>query len=172
MTRGQTTHHALPARASKQTKPSPPPPLVHALQAGGMFAGHDESGGKLVERDGAFYKLFYGMSSATAMKKHAGGVAEYRSSEGKTVEVPYRGPVDATICDILGGIRSTCTYIGARSLKYMPSCATFVRVTQQLNPVFNSAKQLDVPPGLRKQLRARVAADSAADEPAAKRRKP
>lgn len=45
--------------------------------------------------------------------RHAGGVAEYRSSEGKTVLVPYRGPVRATVQDILGGIRSTCTYVGA-----------------------------------------------------------
>ena len=61
-----------------------------------MFAGHDESGGTLVEEDGQWFKDFYGMSSATAMQKYAGGVAEYRSSEGKHVRVPYRGPVGNT----------------------------------------------------------------------------
>ncbi|MCK4690459.1 MAG: GMP reductase, partial [Desulfuromonadales bacterium] len=76
------------------------------VMLGGMLAGHDESGGQLVQRDGQQFKLFYGMSSSTAMKKHAGGVAEYRASEGKTVEVPYRGPIAETIKDILGGVRS------------------------------------------------------------------
>lgn len=66
---------------------------------------------------GKFYKMFYGMSSATAMQKHAGGVAEYRASEGKTVEVPYRGPVAGTAKELMGGIRSACTYVGAKSLK-------------------------------------------------------
>lgn len=122
------------------------------VMAGGMFAGHDESGGELVERDGKLRKLFYGMSSATAMQKHVGGVAEYRSSEGKTVEVPYRGPVDGTCKELLGGIRSACTYVGASSLKELPKRTTFVRVTQQLNPVFASLRELDVPPGLRKRL--------------------
>ena len=79
------------------------------VMAGGMFAGHDESGGDIVEEDGIFYKDFYGMSSAVAMEKHSGGVAEYRSSEGKHVRVAYRGPIAATCVDILGGIRSTCT---------------------------------------------------------------
>jgi GMP reductase len=85
------------------------------VMAGGMFAGHTESGGDLVEgADGKLYKEFYGMSSAVAMHKHSGGVAEYRSSEGKVVSVPFRGPISHTINDILGGIRSTCTYVGAR----------------------------------------------------------
>jgi GMP reductase len=79
---------------------------------------------------------FYGMSSDTAMTKHAGGVANYRASEGKTVEVEYRGPVSATVQQILGGIRSTCTYVGAYSLKELPKRTTFVRVSQQLNEVF------------------------------------
>ena len=74
------------------------------VMAGGMFAGHDESGGDIVEEDGIFYKDFYGMSSAVAMEKHSGGVAEYRSSEGKHVRVAYRGPIAATCVDILGGI--------------------------------------------------------------------
>ncbi len=122
------------------------------VMMGGMFAGHDESAGELVERDGRYFKKFYGMSSATAMKKYSGGVASYRASEGKTVEVPYRGPISATIGEILGGIRSTCTYIGARNLKALPRCTTFIRVSQQLNPIFNQLRHFDVPPGLRKKL--------------------
>ncbi len=84
------------------------------VMAGGMFAAHFESGGELVEIGGKQYKQFYGMSSSVAMNKHAGGVAEYRSSEGKAVILPYKGPIKDTINDILGGIRSTCTYVGAR----------------------------------------------------------
>ncbi len=84
------------------------------VMAGGMFAAHAESGGDLVEIGGKQYKQFYGMSSSVAMNKHAGGVANYRSSEGKAVILPYKGPISSTINDILGGIRSTCTYVGAR----------------------------------------------------------
>ena len=87
------------------------------VMLGGMLAGHEQSGGSLVEKNGNQYKIFYGMSSETAMNKHVGGVAEYRASEGKTVEIPYRGHVDVTINDILGGVRSTCTYVGASRLK-------------------------------------------------------
>jgi GMP reductase len=101
-----------------------------------MLAGHDEGGGKV--KDGTV--TFYGMSSGTAMNKHHGGVAEYRSSEGRTVEVPYRGPVENTVKDILGGIRSTCTYVGAGELKHLSKCTTFVRVNNQFNNVFLSAK--------------------------------
>merc|ERR1719192_308230 len=108
--------------------------------AGGMFAGHDESGGELVTRNGRSYKQFYGMSSSTAMQKHAGGVANYRAFEGKGVEIPYRGPVAATIMDILGGIRSACTYVGAGRLKEISKRTTFIRVSQQLNPFFNKEK--------------------------------
>ena len=106
------------------------------VMLGGMFAGHDESGGEVVERDGRKYKLFYGMSSATAMEMHAGGVAEYRSSEGKTVEVPYRGPIVLTVRDILGGVRSACTYVGASALKELTKRTTFIRVTEQENRTF------------------------------------
>ena len=110
------------------------------VMAGGVFAGHDESGGELTTNaKGERVKSFYGMSSETAMMKHAGGVAEYRSSEGKTVTVPYRGPVDATVKDILGGMRSSCTYVGAATLKELPKRTTFIRVTQQINNVFGSS---------------------------------
>ncbi|XP_076181161.1 GMP reductase 1-like [Ptiloglossa arizonensis] len=99
------------------------------VMAGGMFAGHEECGGEIIEKNGKKFKLFYGMASSTAMNKHAGGVAEYRSSEGKTVEVPYKGLVENTILDILGGLRSACTYIGAARLRDIRSCATFIRCT-------------------------------------------
>lgn len=104
------------------------------VMLGGMLAGHDEGGGT-IENDQV---TFYGMSSDTAMNKHSGGVAHHRSSEGKTVTIPYRGPVDNTVLDILGGVRSTCTYVGARSLKELSKRTTFVRVTQQINNVFGS----------------------------------
>jgi len=82
------------------------------------------------------YVQFYGMSSDTAMNKHNGGVADYRSSEGRTVEVVYRGSVDETVKDVLGGLRSTCTYVGAPSLKQLSKCTTFVRCNQQFNSFF------------------------------------
>lgn len=106
------------------------------VMLGGMLAGHDESGGELVEKGGESYKMFYGMSSATAMKKHSGGVAEYRASEGKTVYVPYKGKVADTVSDILGGIRSTCTYVGASQLKELSKRTTFIRVAEQENRVY------------------------------------
>lgn len=109
------------------------------IMLGGMLAGHDQSEQEVVEIDGKHYLQFYGMSSDTAMKKHKGGVAEYRASEGKTVRVPYRGDVAATLQDILGGIRSACTYVGARRLKELSKRTTFIRVSQQLNNVFGES---------------------------------
>jgi GMP reductase len=106
------------------------------VMLGGMLAGHDESGGEMFERDGKQFRQFYGMSSTTAMKKHVGGVADYRASEGKTVEVPYRGNVENTIQDILGGIRSTCTYVGASQLKELTKRTTFIRVAEQENRIY------------------------------------
>lgn len=106
------------------------------VMLGGMFAGHDESGGQLVERGGQQFKLYYGMSSDTAMKKHAGMVANYRASEGKTVEVPYRGPLEETVKDILGGLRSACTYVGASALRELSKRTTFIRVMEQENQTF------------------------------------
>lgn len=108
------------------------------VMLGGMLAGHDESGGELVEENGKQYRLFYGMSSDTAMDKYHGGVANYRASEGKTVKVPYRGPLAATLSDIQGGVRSTCTYVGASELKQLSKRTTFIRVQEQENRVFNS----------------------------------
>lgn len=109
------------------------------VMLGGMFAGHDESGGEVLEKDGKKYRAFYGMSSKSAMDKYAGGVAHYRAAEGKTVLLEDRGPVEGTIQDILGGVRSACTYVGARRLKELTKRTTFVRVTQQLNEVFGKS---------------------------------
>ncbi|OIN13539.1 GMP reductase [Oceanisphaera psychrotolerans] len=106
------------------------------VMLGGMLAAHEECGGELVERDGKTFMKFYGMSSASAMDKHAGGVARYRAAEGKTVELAYRGPVEDTIQDILGGVRSTCTYVGAQRLKELTKRTTFIRVREQENNVY------------------------------------
>jgi len=108
------------------------------VMLGGLLAGHDECEGEEITdtRTGEKYKVFYGMSSATAMEKHNGGVATYRASEGKTVKVPYRGPVEDTIQQILGGLRSACTYVGAKNIKHLPKCTTFVKVYRQLNTVY------------------------------------
>ena len=110
------------------------------VMLGGMLAGHDECAGDIVtDEQGTSHKVFYGMSSTTAMEKHNGGVATYRASEGKTVKVPYRGPVSDTIQQILGGVRSACTYTGARVIKQLPKCTTFVRCNRQLNTVFGDS---------------------------------
>lgn len=106
------------------------------VMLGGMLAGHDECLGDVVEENGRQYKRFYGMSSAEAMERHHGAVADYRSSEGRSVNVPYRGAVKNTVLDILGGIRSTCTYVGAHRLKELSKRTTFIRVSRQLNEVF------------------------------------
>ena len=132
------------------------------VMLGGMLAGHDEGGGEVIEK---FYKTgewvkdvmtvdhiersswsdkielkkfvkFYGMSSDAANTKHFGGLKDYRSSEGREVLVPYRGSVSDTVQDLLGGIRSTCTYAGAMKLKQLSKCTTFVRCTQQFNAVY------------------------------------
>ena len=107
------------------------------VMLGGMLAGHDESGGEIVERNGQPFRKFYGMSSTTAMEKHVGGVADYRASEGKTVEVPYKGEVESTLQDILGGLRSTCTYVGAARLKELTKRTTFIRVAEQENTTYS-----------------------------------
>lgn len=110
------------------------------VMAGGMFAGHEECSGQTIcKPNGDKVKQFYGMSSSLAMEKYSGSVANYRSSEGKVVEVKYRGQVKATILDLLGGLRSSCTYVGAISIKEISKRTTFIRVTQQLNNVFGKA---------------------------------
>ena len=101
---------------------------------GGMLAGHDEGGGEVV--DGNIQ--FYGMSSDAANTKHFGGLKDYRSSEGREIVVPYRGAVADTMQNILGGIRSTCTYAGASRLKHLMRCATFIRCYDTHNRVYEN----------------------------------
>ena len=103
------------------------------VMLGGMMAGHDEGGGKISGNK----VQFYGMSSKTANEKHFGGLRNYRAAEGKTVEVPYRGKITDTVQDILGGLRSACTYSGARRLKDLCKCTTFIRTTVQENKIYS-----------------------------------
>jgi GMP reductase len=113
------------------------------VMLGGMFAGHQECNGEMFEDECGQKKMrFYGMSSSEAMKKHHGKIAGYRSAEGKSVDIPYRGAVEDTILDILGGLRSTCTYVGAQHLKELSKRTTFIQVTQQLNEVY-AAHEVD-----------------------------
>ena len=129
------------------------------VMLGGMLAGHDEGGGDPIfthEPQGEWFfrkdnetwhpviqkkewRQFYGMSSQVANDKHNGGLQKYRAAEGKVVTVPYRGTVVDTMDDILGGLRSTCTYVGASKLKDLSKCTTFVRVNNQYNAVFGKS---------------------------------
>ncbi len=106
------------------------------VMLGGMLAGHTESEMEPFEKNGKKYLKFYGMSSSEAMNKYAGGVAQYRASEGKSVEIEHRGSVEKTILDILGSVRSTCTYVGAKNLKELPKRTKFYLVSMQTNDVF------------------------------------
>ena len=109
------------------------------VMAGGMLAGHEECDGILVFEDDIETPVgmeFYGMASQTAMDRHGHPNREYRGEEGKTVVIPYRGPVEHTAKDILGGIRSACTYVGAKRLKDLTKCTTFVRVNNTHNRIF------------------------------------
>ena len=131
------------------------------VMLGGMLAGHDEGGGEVITKHyttneveynqgGMQHKIeekqfvqFYGMSSDAANTKHFGGLKNYRASEGREVLVPYRGAVENTVQDLLGGIRSTCTYVGANRLKHISKCTTFVMVNNQFNAVYaNSTTKL------------------------------
>lgn len=105
------------------------------VMLGGMFAGHDECAGKIVDADGKRYKKFYGMSSNEALGKYNDGKLGYRTAEGKEVLVPYRGPVKETIEDILGGIRSTGTYIGAKNIEEFGN-GDFIEVDEQTNNIY------------------------------------
>jgi len=119
------------------------------VMIGGMFSGTDEQDGEIITKhytadelvwhEGDYhpsiiekkFKIFYGMSSEYAQKKHSVGMKKYRTSEGIVEEVEYKGPVQTIIDDLLGGLRSTMTYIGARALKDAGKCATFIRVSRQ-----------------------------------------
>lgn len=114
------------------------------VMLGGMLAGHEECAGEKVEENGHWFMRFYGMSSSEAMYKYHGKMNVYRASEGRSVNIPYRGKVENTVLDILGGLRSTCTYVGAQRLKELSKRTTFLRVTQQLNEVF-AALQVSEP---------------------------
>lgn len=103
------------------------------VMCGGVFSGHKENPGKVIEENGVKYKLFYGMSSQHAMEKHYGKMANYRSSEGRCIKVKYKGLLENTVLDYLGGLRSTCAYINAHKIKHISKCVTFVVVSQQLN---------------------------------------
>ncbi len=126
------------------------------VMLGGMFAGHDEGGGDIISRSGRklssetalgthdlgygdMFVEFYGMSSETAQNKHGDGLTGYRASEGKRVLIPYKGGVKNTVKDILGGVRSACTYTGSISLKELSKRTTFVRVNNQLNNVYGTS---------------------------------
>ncbi len=106
------------------------------VMLGGMLAGHKEGGGDIIENNGTKFIEFYGSSSEEANEKHYGGLANYRSSEGKKVKIQMKNSLDSTIRDILGGVRSSCTYVGASSLKQLSKCTTFVRVNNQYNDTF------------------------------------
>ena len=123
------------------------------VMLGGMFAGHREGGGKIIERyfrsgelddngedivESRQFVEFYGMSSKTANEKHFGGLQDYRSSEGRTVLLPFKPSLDATVADLLGGLRSACSYVGARSLGELPNKARFVRCSSTHNKVFEN----------------------------------
>lgn len=108
------------------------------VMCGGIFSGHDENPGELIEEKDNLnrikkYKLFYGMSSELAMKKHYGSMANYRASEGRVIKVPYRGSLEKTVSDYLGGLRSACAYVNAKKIKNLPKCTTFMIVSQQIN---------------------------------------
>lgn len=109
------------------------------VMLGGMLAGHRECLGDIVEEKSKKFMFFYGMSSASAMKRYIGEIAGYRASEGKTVKIAFRGNVEITIRDILGGLRSSCTYVGAEKLKELTKRTTFIRVTEQENCIFNTS---------------------------------
>ena len=112
------------------------------VMLGGMLSGHDEGGGEYILEDDNPEPIgvkFYGMSSETANDKHFGGLKDYRASEGKEVIVPYRGRIDNTVQTILGGLRSSCTYVGARRIKDLTKCTTFVKVYNTHNTIFGDS---------------------------------
>lgn len=107
------------------------------IMLGGMLAGHEECAGEIIEENNEKYKVFYGMSSSKAQSKHYNNIAQYRASEGKVVKLKYRGPVENTIKEILGGLRSAHSYIGATNLKNFSKCCTFIRCNQTTNEIFS-----------------------------------
>ena len=136
------------------------------VMSGGMFAGTDEAEGEIIEKcyktneytidcncddiagqiiettpdkplyEYRKYKLYYGMSSTLANNKFAGGMSNYKASEGREVLIPYTGSLDTILQNIKGGIASACTYIGAANVKDMSKCATLIKVNHTINKVF------------------------------------
>ena len=106
------------------------------VMIGGMFAGHEEAGGEIVQTPDGPKKECFGMSSQRAMESFHGGKDWYRASEGKQVLHDQKGSVVDTVLTILGGLRSACTYVGANSLKDLSKCTTFVRVNRTHNTYF------------------------------------
>lgn len=115
---------------------------AHFVMLGGMMAGHEESAGETIIENNKKYKMFYGMSSEYAQDKHNGGMAKYRSSEGKVRKIQHKGNVKDTILDILGGLRSAGTYMGASRVKDFPKCCSFVLVNRQVNEVYSTAENM------------------------------
>jgi len=105
------------------------------VMLGGMLAGHNEGEVQQVDNEVSFH----GMSSDKAMEIHGSRKDGYRGAEGKEAKIPYRGPVSNTIPDILGGLRSACTYVGAIRLKDLSKCATFIRCIDTHNRIFENA---------------------------------
>jgi GMP reductase len=109
------------------------------VMAGGLFTGHDECGGEIRHKEhGELTMLHYGMSSRTANEKYNGGLSDYRASEGRTVEVPYRGSVRNTVQEIFGGIRSACSYVGAFDLPSLYSNGKLIKVNRTINSIFET----------------------------------
>ena len=106
------------------------------VMVGGQFAGHDENPGEVIVENDKQFKLFYGMSSEKAQETHYGKMEKYRASEGRILKIPYKGSLENTVQDYLGGLRSACSYINAPTIKQMAKCTTFVQVTQQVNTHF------------------------------------
>jgi GMP reductase len=108
------------------------------VMLGSFLAGTDEGGGAILidPETGKKYIQFYGMSSKTAQDKHGSGLSEYRASEGRVIKVPYKGSIDPIVRDLLGGLRSACTYTGSRNLKELPKRTTFCLVQQQISTLY------------------------------------
>lgn len=104
------------------------------VMLGGMLAGHDENSN--FDEDGN--ALIYGMSSSAAMNTHYKGIEKHRTSEGRVVKTKSKGSLHDTVQDILGSVRSTCTYVGAKSLKELSKRTTFVRVNNTINKVYEN----------------------------------
>jgi GMP reductase len=99
---------------------------------GSMFSGFEQSGGETIEKDGKKNKEYFGSSSNKAMQDFYGQKDTHRASEGRYALIPYKGDIHVFIQDLMGSLRSTATYIGARQLKEFPKRATFIKVNRQL----------------------------------------